>query len=79
MLIINGEANKCYYFDVRNLTELNSLGWLRGKKEAIINGDNDFKNALNDALNCRTIETHPERISKLKPYISSGTKILDKN
>ena len=27
---------------VLNLLELNSLGWLRGKKEAIINGDDDF-------------------------------------
>ena len=40
------------------------------KKEAIINGDNDFQNALADALNYQTIETHPERISKLKPYIN---------
>ena len=48
------------------MSELNSLGWLRGKKEAIINGDKDFQNALDDALNYQTIETHPERISKLK-------------
>ena len=41
-----------------------------GKKEAIINGDNGFQNALDDALNYQTIETHPERISKLKPYIN---------
>ena len=39
-------------------------------KEAIINNDNDFQNALNDALNYQNIETHPERISKLKPYIN---------
>ena len=68
--MINDEANNCYYFGVKFLLELNSLGWLRGKKEAIINGDNDFQNALNDALNYQTIETHPERISKLKPYIN---------
>ena len=68
--MINDEADNCYYFDVKNLSELNSLGWLRGKTEAIINGDNDFKNALNDALSYQTIETHPERISKLKPYIN---------
>ena len=36
----------------------------------MINGDNDFQNALDDALNYQTIETHPERISKLKPYIN---------
>ena len=69
LLIINDEANNCY-FAVKNLLELNSLGWLRGKKDAIINGDNDFQNTLNDALNYQTIETHPERISKLKPYIN---------
>ena len=62
-----------------NLSELNSLGWLRGKKEAIINNNtdnnnnsnnNDFQNALNDALNYQTIEKDPERISKLKHYIN---------
>ena len=68
--MINDEANNCYHFAVKNLSELNSLGWLRGKNEAIVNGDNDFKNALSDALNYQNIETHPERISKLKPYIN---------
>ena len=63
LLMINDEANNCYYFAVKNLSELNSLGWLRGKKEAIINGDNNFQNALNDALNYQTIETHSEKIS----------------
>ena len=52
------------------MPELNSLGWLRGIKETIISGDNDFENALDDALNYQNIETHPERISKLKPYIN---------
>ena len=42
LLMINDEANNCYYFAVKNLLELNSLGWLRSKKEAIIDGDNDF-------------------------------------
>ena len=70
LLMINDEANNYYYFAIKNLSELNSLGWLQGKKEAIINGDNDFQNALDDALNYQTIETHPERISKLKPYIN---------
>ena len=62
--MISDEANNCYYFAVKNLSELKSLGWLMGKKEAIINGDNGFLNALDDALNYQTIETHPERISK---------------
>ena len=52
------------------MSELNSLGWLRGKKEAIINGDNDFQNALDDALNYQNIERDPQRISKIKPYIN---------
>ena len=68
--MINDEANNCYYFAVKNLSKLNSSGQLRSKKEVIINGDNDFQNALNDALNYQNIETHPERISKLKPYIN---------
>ena len=68
--MINDEANNCYYFAVKNLSELNSLGWLRGKKEAIINNNNSFQNAFNDALNHQTIETNPERILKLKPYIN---------
>ena len=49
--MINDESNKCYYFAVKNLSELISLGWLRGKKETIISGDADFGDALNDALN----------------------------
>ena len=52
------------------MSELNSSGWLRGKKETIISEDNDFENPLDDALNYQNIETHPERISKLKPYIN---------
>ena len=70
LLIINdNEANNCYYFAVKNLSEINSLGWLKGKKEVIINNDNSFKSALDDALNYQNIKTNPERISKLKPYI----------
>ena len=52
------------------MSELYFLGWLRSEKEAIINGDSDFQNALNDALIYQTIETQPERISKIKPYDS---------
>ena len=68
--MINDEAKNCYYFAVKNLLELDSLGWLRGRKEAIINGDNYFQKVLDDALNYQNIETHPEKISKIKPYIS---------
>ena len=42
LLMINDEAKNCYYFSVKNLSELYSLGWLRSKNEAIINGDNCF-------------------------------------
>ena len=68
--MISNEANNCYYFAVENLSELNYLWWLRGKKEAIINNDNFFRNALDDALKHQTIKINPERISKLKPYIN---------
>ena len=75
LLMINDEANNYYYFVTKNLSELNSLDWLRGKKEGIINNNsnnnnnnnNNFQNALDDALNYQTIEENPQRISKLKP------------
>ena len=68
--MINDKANNYYYVAVKNLSELNSSGQLRSKKEAIINGDNNFQNALDDALNYQNIEKNPQRISKLKPYIN---------
>ena len=70
--MINDETNNYYYFAIKNLSELNSLGWSCGKKEAIINNNNNnnFQNALDDALNYQTIESNPQRISKLKPYIN---------
>ena len=52
------------------MSELYSLGWLGSKKEAIINGDNDFQNALDDALNYQNIGRDPQRVSKLKPCIN---------
>ena len=74
LLMISDEANKYYYFAIKNLSKLNSLGWLRDKKNLIINNNNNndknFQNVLDDALNYQAIETHPERISKLKPYIN---------
>ena len=33
LLMINDEANNCYYFAAKKFSELNSLGWLRGKKK----------------------------------------------
>ena len=70
LLMINDEANNCSHFAVKNLSELNSSEWLRATKKSIINGDADFEDALDDALNYQNIETHPERISKLKLYIN---------
>ena len=74
--MINDEANNYYYFAIKNLSELNSLGWLRGKKEAINNNNSNnnnnnknFQNTLDNSLNYQTIENDPQRISKLKPYI----------
>ena len=68
--MINDEANNYYYFAVKKLSELNSLGWLRAKKEALINNNKNFQNALDDSLNYQTIEKDQQRISKLKPYIT---------
>ena len=31
--MINDENNNSYYFAVKHLSELNSSGWLKGKKE----------------------------------------------
>ena len=70
LLMINNKANNYYYFAVKNLSELNSSGWWRSKKEAIINNDNSFQNSLDDALDYQNIEKYPETLSKLKPYIN---------
>ena len=71
LLMINDDDNeKYYYFAIKSKLELCSSEWLRSKKESITNEDNCFQNALNDSLDYQTIKTHPERISKLKPYIN---------
>ena len=70
--MINEEASNCYYFVVKSLSELYLSGWLKSKKKTtIINGDNDFQNALDEALNYQNIEKNPQRISKLKPSINT--------
>ena len=66
MLRISDNANNFNYFAVKNLSELNSSGWLRAKKEAIINNGNNFEDALNDALNYQTIEKNSEKNIKIK-------------
>ena len=70
-IMINDEANNSYCFSVKILSELNSPGWLIGKKETIITGANDSEDALDDALDYQTIaKKTPEGISELKHYIS---------
>ena len=46
LLMINDESNNCHYFAVKNFSELNSLGWLRSKKEAIINNNHFFSKSF---------------------------------
>ena len=71
LLMISDDNNEKYYsFEVKSKLELYSYEWLRSKKESITSEDNCFQNALNDSLDYQTIKTHPERISKLKPYIN---------
>ena len=69
LLMINDQAER-YYSAVKNLLELNSTEWLKSKKVEITNNNNCFLNALDDTLNYQNIETHPERILKIKPDIS---------
>ena len=42
--MINDETNNYYYFAIKHLSELNSLGWLQCKKEAIINNNDNNNN-----------------------------------
>ena len=51
LLMINDEANNCYYFTIKNLLELNYLGWLWSKTEAIINNSNNNNNNNNNNIN----------------------------
>ena len=66
----NDYDEKYYYFAVKSKLELYSSEWLRTKKELGTNGDNCFRNALNDSLDYQNIKKTSQRISKLKPYIN---------
>ena len=68
--MINDDDAEKYYFAVKSKLELYYHDQLRSKKEAIINSNNCFQNALNDALVYQRIKKDPQRISKIKPYIS---------
>ena len=59
LMINDGDNVEKYYFAVKNKTELFPFEWLRCKKEVIINGDNCFQNALNDALDYQKIKKDP--------------------
>ena len=51
---------------------IDSLKWLKNKKSTINPKNNDYKGfqyALTLALNLDKINSHPERISKIKPFI----------
>ena len=69
--MINDDDNEKYYgFAVKSKLELYSSECLRNKKEAIIDGDNCFENALNYVLGYQRVKKDPQEISKIKPYIS---------
>ena len=59
LLMINDHAEKKYYFAVKSKLELYPSEWLRNKKEAIINSDNCFQIALDDALNYQNFKKDP--------------------
>ena len=69
LLMINDDDEK-YYFAVKSKLELHSSESLRSKKESINSKDNCFQNSLNDSLDYQTIKTHPEKITKVMPYIN---------
>ena len=74
LLIINyGDNGKYYYFTVKSKLELYSSEWLRNKKEAIIDGDNCFQNALNDVLDYQRIKKNRKKYQKLSHILVSIT------
>ena len=51
---------------------IDSLQWLKNKKSTINPKNNDdkcFQYAVTLALNLNRVDNHPERISKIKPFI----------
>ena len=58
-----------YYFAVRGKLESYSIKWLKNKKNWKNSDSKNFQNTLNDALNYYSIETNPERISNIEPFI----------
>ena len=70
LLMINDDDEKYYYLAVKSKLKLCSSESLRSKKEPITKKGNCFQNALSDALDYQRIKKHPQKISKLKPYIN---------
>ena len=57
---------------------IDSPKWLKDKKSTINPKNNDhkcFQCAVTLALNLDNIDNHPERISKIKPFINQYNKI----
>ena len=64
----------------RSRSYVNSPKWLKNKRATINtenNDDNCFQYALITALNHNQIKSHPERISKIKPFINHDWKEID--
>ena len=56
----------------RGVSYIDFPEWLKSKKATINpknNNDNCFQYSLTVALNHKQIKSHPERISKIKPFI----------
>ena len=68
--MINDDDEKYYYFAMKSKLKLYSSESLRSKKESITNKSNCFQNDLSDALDYQRIKKHPQKISKLKPYVN---------
>ena len=69
----------CFYYDFnktniyRGGSYIDSPQWLKNKKSTINPKNNDhkcFQYAATLALNLNSIDNHPERISKIKPFIN---------
>ena len=74
LLITNDDDDeKYYYFAVKSKLELYSSEWLKNKKEAIINGNNCFQNALNDALDHQRIKKDLQKYQKVSHILASIT------
>ena len=55
------------------VSHIDSPVWLKNEKATINlqNGDNCFQQATTVALNYKEIETHPERVSDIAPFIKN--------